>query len=150
MQRREFLASATTLGALTVVEGSAPLRRMEGPAIIRQRAAKPIIVSSSNGGWFKNGGPKTAVELAYEKITQGTDVLDALVAGVNIDELDPDEMYVGYGGPGGYVGVGGNTNCGRIKWREVKEPEPTRVRFVRVNEAGEELGPAQYRTLVKP
>src|SRR5687768_1093201 len=86
MQRREFLASATTLGALTVVDGSVPLRRMEGPAIIRQRAAKPIIVSSSNGGWFRNGGTKTAVELAYEKIMQGTDVLDALVAGVNIDE----------------------------------------------------------------
>jgi len=98
MQRRDFLASATTLGAMTVMDGSVPLRKLEGPAIIRQRAAKPIIVSSSNGGWFKNGGTKTAVELAYEKITQGTDVLDALIAGVNIDELDPDEMYVGYGG----------------------------------------------------
>jgi N4-(beta-N-acetylglucosaminyl)-L-asparaginase len=97
MQRREFLASATTLGALTVVEGSVPLRRLESPAIIRQRAAKPIVVSSSNGGWFRNGGTNTAVELAYEKIMQGTDVLDALVAGVNIDELDPNEQYVGYG-----------------------------------------------------
>jgi N4-(beta-N-acetylglucosaminyl)-L-asparaginase len=30
-------------------------------------------------------------------MVQGTDVLDALIAGVNIDELDPDEQYVGYG-----------------------------------------------------
>jgi N4-(beta-N-acetylglucosaminyl)-L-asparaginase len=97
MQRRDFLASATTLGAMTVMDGSVPLRRLEGPAVIRQRAAKPIVVSSSNGGWFKNGGTKTAVELAYEKIVQRTDVLDALIAGVNIDELDPNEQYVGYG-----------------------------------------------------
>ncbi len=31
-------------------------------------------------------------------MTNGTDVLDALVAGVNIVELDPDETSVGYGG----------------------------------------------------
>jgi N4-(beta-N-acetylglucosaminyl)-L-asparaginase len=31
-------------------------------------------------------------------IVQRTDVLDALIAGVNIDELDPTEPYVGYGG----------------------------------------------------
>jgi N4-(beta-N-acetylglucosaminyl)-L-asparaginase len=96
MHRRDFLSSATTLGALTVVDGSFP--RLEAPAIIRQRAAKPIVVASSNGFWFRNGGTKTCVELAYEKILQGTDVLDALIAGVNIDELDPNENYVGYGG----------------------------------------------------
>jgi N4-(beta-N-acetylglucosaminyl)-L-asparaginase len=31
-------------------------------------------------------------------MTDGTDVLDALIAGVNIVELDPEEYYVGYGG----------------------------------------------------
>ena len=31
-------------------------------------------------------------------MTSGTDVLDALVAGVNIVELDPEETSVGYGG----------------------------------------------------
>jgi N4-(beta-N-acetylglucosaminyl)-L-asparaginase len=96
MQRREFLASATTLGALTVFDGALPLAG--APAVIRQRAARPIVVASSNGYFFKNGGTKTCVELAYEKIVQRTDVLDALVAGVNIDELDPNEPYVGYGG----------------------------------------------------
>ena len=98
MQRRDFLASATTLGAMTVMDGSVPLRELEAPAIIRQRAARSIVVSSSNGFWFKNGGTKTCVELAFERIVQRTDVLDALIAGVNIDELDPNEMYVGYGG----------------------------------------------------
>lgn len=31
-------------------------------------------------------------------MTQGTDVLDALIAGVNIVELDPLDTSVGYGG----------------------------------------------------
>ena len=31
-------------------------------------------------------------------MTQGSDVLDALIAGVNIVELDPEETSVGYGG----------------------------------------------------
>ena len=96
MQRREFIASSTALGAMTVFESG--LSRVEAPAVIRQRAARATVVSSSNGHWFKNGGTKTCIELAFEKITQRTDVLDAIIAGVNIDELDPTEPYVGYGG----------------------------------------------------
>ena len=96
MQRREFIASSTALGAMTVFEPA--LSRVEAPAVIRQRAARSVVVSSSNGHWFKNGGTKTCIELAFEKITQRSDVLDAIIAGVNIDELDPAEPYVGYGG----------------------------------------------------
>ena len=40
----------------------------------------------------------TAVETAFEGMTKGDDVLDALIAGVNIVELDPLEDSVGYGG----------------------------------------------------
>jgi N4-(beta-N-acetylglucosaminyl)-L-asparaginase len=96
MQRREFLQSATTLSALSVVDLGLP--RPSAPAINRQRAARTVVVSSSNGNWFKNGGTKTCIQLAFEKITQRSDVLDAIIAGVNIDELDPAEPYVGYGG----------------------------------------------------
>ncbi len=39
----------------------------------------------------------TCVETAFHLITQGRDVLDALIAGVNIVELDPGETSVGYG-----------------------------------------------------
>src|SRR5207244_10196956 len=35
---------------------------------------------------------------AFQMITQGADVLDAVVAGVNIVELDPEDSSVGYGG----------------------------------------------------
>src|SRR5206468_8469435 len=44
------------------------------------------------------GGTKTCVETAFGLITSGSDVLDALVAGVNIVELDPEDSSVGYGG----------------------------------------------------
>jgi N4-(beta-N-acetylglucosaminyl)-L-asparaginase len=38
------------------------------------------------------------VEQAFRLLTSGTDVLDALIAGVNIVELDPEDTSVGYGG----------------------------------------------------
>jgi N4-(beta-N-acetylglucosaminyl)-L-asparaginase len=56
------------------------------------------VISSNNGNYFKNGGKLTSVEVAFQKITSGSDVLDALIEGVNIPELDPEEVYVGYGG----------------------------------------------------
>lgn len=43
-----------------------------------------------------NGLP--AVRRAAELMSQGTDVLDAIVAGVQIVEDDPEELSVGYGG----------------------------------------------------
>jgi N4-(beta-N-acetylglucosaminyl)-L-asparaginase len=51
-----------------------------------------------NGNKFKNSGPRTCVEEAFLRITRGEDVLDALIAGVNIVELDPLDDSVGYGG----------------------------------------------------
>ena len=59
---------------------------------------RPVVVASANGHRYTNGGPKTCVETAFELIMQGTDVLDALLAGVNIVELDPLDTSVGYGG----------------------------------------------------
>jgi N4-(beta-N-acetylglucosaminyl)-L-asparaginase len=38
------------------------------------------------------------VEKAFRLVTAGSDVLDALIAGVNIVELDPADTSVGYGG----------------------------------------------------
>jgi N4-(beta-N-acetylglucosaminyl)-L-asparaginase len=40
----------------------------------------------------------TCVQKAWTMMTQGTDVLEALIAGVNIVELDPLDTSVGYGG----------------------------------------------------
>ncbi len=50
----------------------------------------PIAISSSNG--------LRAVEKAYELMQKGTPTIEAVIAGVNINELDPDDHSVGYGG----------------------------------------------------
>src|SRR6476659_6516475 len=58
----------------------------------------PLVVASGNGHLFRNGGTKTCVEEAWERLARGEDVLDAIVAGVQIVELDPADDSVGYGG----------------------------------------------------
>jgi N4-(beta-N-acetylglucosaminyl)-L-asparaginase len=93
VNRREFVVSSTAgiaAAAHTRVSGKAP-------AVIRQ-SLKPLVVSSANGFRYKNGGTKTGIEIAFGMIAEGKDVLDAVIAGVNICELDPEETSVGYGG----------------------------------------------------
>ena len=59
---------------------------------------RPVVVASANGHFYRNGGTKTCVETAFERMARGDDVLDALIAGVNIVELDPLDDSVGVGG----------------------------------------------------
>ena len=61
-------------------------------------AAKPVVIASANGNTFTNGGRRRRVATAFRRMTEGTDVLDALIAGVNLVELDPADDSVGYGG----------------------------------------------------
>lgn len=63
-----------------------------------QRTVRPVVISDYSGWEFRNGGKENAVERAFRLITEGSDVLDALIAGVNIPELDPLETGIGYGG----------------------------------------------------
>lgn len=88
---------ATTAGA-GIAAAVRPLAAASGPAVIVQGSSRPVIVASGNGHRFKNGGPQTCVEIAFEKMMKGEDVLDALIAGVNIVELDPLDDSVGFGG----------------------------------------------------
>lgn len=71
---------------------------LEAPMISKKGNVKPVVIASANGNFFKNGGKMTCVEKAFSLMMQGGDVLGALIAGVNINELDAEEMYVGYGG----------------------------------------------------
>jgi N4-(beta-N-acetylglucosaminyl)-L-asparaginase len=59
---------------------------------------KPIVIASANGHQYRNGGTETCVERAFRLIAEGSDVLDAVVEGVTIVELDPTETTVGVGG----------------------------------------------------
>jgi N4-(beta-N-acetylglucosaminyl)-L-asparaginase len=93
LNRREFVATSTAAGlaaAAAPAFGQAPAMHTPG--------SRPLVVASGNGHRFKNGGDKTCVETAFARMTAGGDVLDALIAGVNIVELDPEDTSVGYGG----------------------------------------------------
>jgi N4-(beta-N-acetylglucosaminyl)-L-asparaginase len=63
-----------------------------------QRGTKPVVVASANGNQSKDPEGLTCVAKAFRLIMAGADVLDAVVAGVNIVELDPEDTSVGYGG----------------------------------------------------
>ena len=92
--RRDFVKSASLAAAapLALAQASAP---QGAPAVTR--TVRPVVISDYSGWEFKNGGTENAVQRAFRLITEGQDVLDALIAGVNIPELDPLETGIGYG-----------------------------------------------------
>ena len=98
LNRREFVMAGTAAGFAAAASGRAVAQTAPGKAPAVATGGKTVVVSSANGHRFKNGGPSTCVEKAFSMITQGGDVLDALIAGVNIVELDPLDTSVGYGG----------------------------------------------------
>ena len=95
LNRRQFVQTTAAAGAAAAAIPSTLFG--QAPAI-KTSGVKPVVVSSSNGNKYKNGGAKTCVETAFAMMTGGSDVLDALIAGVNIVELDPTDDSVGYGG----------------------------------------------------
>lgn len=94
IKRRDFIRNSAVAGLTIASARSASAF----PNILIQGAVKPLVIASSNGNRFKNGGTMTSVQKAFTMITQGADVLDAVIAGVNICELDPLDDSVGYGG----------------------------------------------------
>ena len=90
LTRRSFLGTA----ALAVAGSGLSAEALGGPPeaawVRRSRAAKFVAMGSSNG--------IRGVKLAVELMTRGTDTLDAGVEGVKIQELDPADESVGYGG----------------------------------------------------
>jgi len=94
ISRREFVVSST---AGLAAAAAAPALA-QSPTVMTKKNVKPIVISSANGFKYKNGGTVTCVEKAFSMITHGGDVLEALIAGVSIVELDPEETSVGYGG----------------------------------------------------
>src|SRR2546422_1792003 len=95
MKRRNFMISSAAAG---VAVASSRAAKGKVPTMLIPAAVKPLVISSANGNKFKNGGNLTCVQKAFSMITRGDDVLDAVVAGVNIVELDPLDDSVGYGG----------------------------------------------------
>ena len=96
LSRRRFVAAAGA-GAAAGAVGGSPLLA-QAPQVLTKGAARPVVVASANGNQWKDADGMTCVARAFKMITAGADVLDAVVAGVNIVELDPEESGVGYGG----------------------------------------------------
>jgi N4-(beta-N-acetylglucosaminyl)-L-asparaginase len=95
LTRRTFVLASAGAGILSMPSDCAV---GQSPQVLAPSPVKPVVISSANGNRFKNGGKVTCVERAFQLITEGSDVLDAIIAGVNILELDPEETSVGYGG----------------------------------------------------
>src|SRR6185436_8650879 len=91
--RRSFVAAAG-IGALATPS----LTFGQAPQVSIKRPIKPLVIAAANGNKSKDDDKLTCVARAFKMITAGSDVLDAVIAGVNILELDPDETGVGYGG----------------------------------------------------
>jgi N4-(beta-N-acetylglucosaminyl)-L-asparaginase len=100
INRRDFVRATASVGLAVAapmsIDAVAAVRRA-APQVMIRSAVRPLVVSDASGIQFKNGGPECAVERAFRLITEGKDVLDALIAGVNIPELDPAETGIGYG-----------------------------------------------------
>ena len=89
VSRRAFLAStAVAVAGGAVAPGAAGA--LPAPYVRRSRVARYAAVASGNG--------LRAAERAVELMRSGSDTLDAAVEGVKLQELDPDDTSVGYGG----------------------------------------------------
>lgn len=95
IKRREFVRGTAAAGMVAMTRGGAAGK---SPEMLIRGPVQPVVISSANGNNFKNGGTQTGVEKAFGMMTHGSDVLDSLIAGVNIVELDPLDDSVGYGG----------------------------------------------------
>jgi len=96
VSRRDFLAAGATaaagvaLGNPLLGESPGITDRASSVASAAGAFARPVVIASDNG--------IRGVKKAYDMIVAGADTLDAIIAGVNIQELDPDDMSVGLGG----------------------------------------------------
>jgi N4-(beta-N-acetylglucosaminyl)-L-asparaginase len=94
--RRDFLATGATvaagvaLGTPLQAEAAAGSTAQPVGSAAAATFARPVVVASANG--------IRGVKKAYDMIAAGADTLDAIIAGVNIQELDPEDNSVGLGG----------------------------------------------------
>jgi len=87
LSRREFVGGVASLGLAAAVPSAAAAQGKNKSQVAKGR---PLMVST-----WKQGKP--ANEKAAEVLAAGGSLLDALEKGINIVELDPDIMSVGYG-----------------------------------------------------
>jgi N4-(beta-N-acetylglucosaminyl)-L-asparaginase len=103
VSRRDFLGTgavaAAGLALPSVAGGAAPMISLadRGEPAVHSPPRRPIVVCSANGYYRDNPGA-SPIKKAYDLVAAGADPLDAVIAGVNVVELDPNDMSVGLGG----------------------------------------------------
>jgi N4-(beta-N-acetylglucosaminyl)-L-asparaginase len=95
VNRRDFVRTTTAAGVAAAA--TKPLFG-QAPTMMTPKSVKPCVVASGNGNRSKDADGITCVAKAFKMMTEGADVLDALVAGVAIVELDPNQTGVGWSG----------------------------------------------------
>jgi len=120
LSRRTFFQSVAALATASALRSSLSIAGQEGVA----RGTLPVVIASANG--------LRATQKAAELILAGKDALEAVVAGVNIIEEDPEDHSVGYGGLPNEDGVveldasvmhGPSCRCGSVAaLRNIKTP----------------------------
>ncbi len=92
--RRKFLKGAAAGLSATAIAPRISVEAVAQNSAARREDARqskpPLVVASANG--------VAAVTKAFQELRRGADTLDAVIAGVNINELDPKDDSVGYGG----------------------------------------------------
>ena len=102
VSRRDFLgAGAAAAAGLTLpkLAGAMPVitvRDRSAPAATTG-AGRPVVISAANG-YTKDDSGKQGIKVAYDMVAGGADPLDAIVAGVQIVELNPHDQSVGLAG----------------------------------------------------
>src|ERR1051326_806104 len=96
LNRREFVQTTTAAGVAAAAASRTSFA--QAPTMMTPKSVKPCVVASANGNSSKDEKGVTCVARAFTMITGGSDVLDALVSGVSIVELDPNQTGVGWSG----------------------------------------------------
>jgi N4-(beta-N-acetylglucosaminyl)-L-asparaginase len=119
--RRSFISRTGMIGlsSATIPSMLLPQQKKSPSEIL-----KSVVIASGNG--------LRATDRAMEMIRNGSDALDAVIAGVNIVEDDPDDMTVGLGGLPNEEGIveldssvmhGPTHRCGAVaSLRNIKNP----------------------------
>src|SRR6266571_823664 len=94
INRREFM----TASGMAAVAGCSRKIVADAPQIFKKGEMRAVVVASANGNRSKDADGLTCVAKAFAMMSNGADVLEAVIAGVNIVELDPEDNGVGYGG----------------------------------------------------
>jgi N4-(beta-N-acetylglucosaminyl)-L-asparaginase len=91
LTRRDFVRNSVTAGAISALSSASSAEGQTSSPL-------PVVVSSDIPKFLYPGDRLKGAEKAMQLLRTGADPLDAVIAGVNIFEEDPQDLTVGYGG----------------------------------------------------